>query len=197
LDAANWTIYRDYWDNHARNVGPEHAVTHMNQQAYTDYYRPILKVVAPAKVGTILDIGCGAGMLVPLVHELWPDATYAGIDISPVMVAFCKEHHPECHFGGLDDSPGKVDFIIMHSVITHTTVEDAELHLDGIAEHLLPDGRASISIHTNPANGAPVTGDIHRVDYAPAYFESLLAAHGLRVYGYVDGIQRYYSVGVK
>ena len=193
-----WSHYRDYWNQHAGNVGPQHAVWATTWPEYIAYYRPIVKKLAPAKVETIFDVGCGAGMMVPLLEELYPKAYYIGLDISPVMITHCQIERPDLDWRLMPnfDLPGKADLIIMHSVLTHITGADAERYLGEIRVALNPGGRASISIHTEPPDGQLLSGDVRRVDYALAFFEALLAKHGLKVIDYVDGLQRYYGVEV-
>lgn len=187
--------YAGYWNAHARNVGPHGAVTHMDWGQYLEYYLPIVKRLAPRLVTSVADVGCGAGLMVPLVHWLWPTVPYHGYDVSEVMIEHCRATYDTDTFyllaGGARLNQ-RYDLIFCHSVLTHITEADAGALLDEIRAALSPWGRASISIHTNCAEG--LQGGIERVDYAPAHFEALLAEHSLTVLDFVDGIQRYYAV---
>ena len=44
---------------------------------------------------SILDIGCGGGMMISLLSEKFPNAKIAGIDISETSVNFAREHNKE------------------------------------------------------------------------------------------------------
>lgn len=49
----------------------------------------------------ILDVGCGGGGGLRVAHELWPEATLTGVDISPDAVAFCVREHDDLVRRGL------------------------------------------------------------------------------------------------
>ncbi len=42
--------------------------------------------------GTILDLGCGYGRITNALAEGWTDASFVGLDISPLMIGRAREH---------------------------------------------------------------------------------------------------------
>lgn len=53
----------------------------------------------PAKAPqTVVDLGCGAGNLAPLLIERWPQAKLTGVDSSPEMLAKARADHPQASF---------------------------------------------------------------------------------------------------
>lgn len=190
----HWDEYRQHWEMHTAVVGPEQAVTGLGD-GYAATIRPVLQRIAPEEVHCVLDLGCGAGLTYPLVRELWPTAYYTGVDISPRLIAHCRQT-----YGTADDwivltdsqLPVGADFIICHSVLTHVYPGDAEIYLREIRAALYVHGHASISVHINCDQGW--RGDVGRIDYEPAFFERMLAAAGLQIFDTIEGHQRVYGV---
>ena len=58
----------------------------------------LLARVADLPAGPIYDLGCGAGVLAPLIAARWPDRAVIGIDNSPEMLATAREAAPEIEF---------------------------------------------------------------------------------------------------
>ena len=71
-----------------------------------------------ALVRSILDVGCGTGLLLRLLHQRFPDASLAGVDVAPGMIEACRR---QCSvMAGLSltvsdieefDSPSRYDLI--------------------------------------------------------------------------------------
>jgi ubiquinone/menaquinone biosynthesis C-methylase UbiE len=63
----------------------------------------------------ILDVGCGTGVLTPLIRSLFPNSEITGIDKSVQMVGFAEKRYGEiAEFEALDlfDSGGEYDLIV-------------------------------------------------------------------------------------
>lgn len=191
-----WTEYKGYWDRHARNVGAYRAVTSMEPDEYREFYQPVLDMLE-VKVTSIIDLGCGPGLLVPVLRERWPDAEYAGLDISREMINAAKHNWPDETFVQMVEPniPWTADLIICHSVLTHISPEDARVYLTKIRNSLHAVGQASISI----LPGSKTTGSIYKTYFEPAIFEELLARAGFTIIGSHEATvksdtQRYYIV---
>ena len=203
---TNLDQYRAYWTARFAQQSVDSVITHRTPEEHIDYYRPIFAVVAPAAPTLVFDIGCGSGMLYPLVRELWPACAYVGVDLMPEALQLAQERYgQDDHTAWLlsrDVVPAAFpepvcDFIMVHSVMTHIYPVDAVTLLDNIRASLAPAGRASISIHMCDAG---VQGNIHTIRYAPPLFEAMVAQAGLRIVAQVDGQlpptagpQRYYA----
>lgn len=150
---------------------------------------------------TVLDIGCGCGRL---ARQLVPNAcvsSYIGMDVVSTNVEWCEnfiqrlwpekarffnydlysaEYNPS---GALQSAnltfpcaAGSVDLAIAASVFTHLLEPDARHYLRETARVLKTGGRAFLSIHSSPAEGARFSGSESRIDIDPDYFLEL-AAH--------------------
>ena len=53
---------------------------------------------AGVRAKTVLDLGCGAGVLTVLLHVSHPDAQISGIEIQPASAALCRENLAENGF---------------------------------------------------------------------------------------------------
>ena len=63
--------------------------------------RPALDLLArvpAAAPRTVVDLGCGAGNLMPMLRERWPQARLTGVDGSPQMLARARTDHPGVEF---------------------------------------------------------------------------------------------------
>lgn len=62
----------------------------------------VLCDIADLSNSSVCDIGCGFGDLLPYLETRFTNFTYAGVDISPSLVAKAEELHPEHRFYCLD-----------------------------------------------------------------------------------------------
>lgn len=63
--------------------------------------RPALDLLARIPLETpasVVDLGCGAGNLAPLLQARWPAARLLGVDNSPEMLAKARADHPNAAF---------------------------------------------------------------------------------------------------
>jgi trans-aconitate 2-methyltransferase len=63
--------------------------------------RPALDLLArvpAAAPRAVVDLGCGAGNLMPLLRARWPQARLTGVDGSPQMLAKARADHPQAEF---------------------------------------------------------------------------------------------------
>jgi trans-aconitate 2-methyltransferase len=62
----------------------------------------LLARVPAAAPKTVVDLGCGAGNLAPLLAARWPQAQLTGVDSSPEMLARARAAHPQARFEQAD-----------------------------------------------------------------------------------------------
>lgn len=58
----------------------------------------LLARVPAAAPAAVVDLGCGAGNLSPLILARWPDAKLTGVDSSPEMLARARTAYPQAQF---------------------------------------------------------------------------------------------------
>ncbi|MBI1942648.1 MAG: methyltransferase domain-containing protein [Betaproteobacteria bacterium] len=58
----------------------------------------LLQRIPAAAPETVVDLGCGAGNLAPLLLQRWPQAKLIGVDSSPEMLARARADHPGATF---------------------------------------------------------------------------------------------------
>lgn len=103
--------------------------------------RPDIIKLIPGNPGTILDVGCGAGVLGKCIKDQWPDCVVTGIDADPGLLETAQRHldrtvpyNLELHKGALPKMDQRFDVIIFADVLEHlsspeTTLRDACLLL--------------------------------------------------------------------
>lgn len=100
---------------------------------------------------TVIDVGCGAGNMMPLLAARWPDAQFAGVDGSPEMLARARKDHPAARFIEADlnhwssDAPADVLFsnAALHWLDHHTTL------FPSLLRQLVPGGYLAIQMPRN------------------------------------------------
>lgn len=55
------------------------------------YWGVWAQFVAPTTPGTIVDLGTGPGLLLPLMRERHPDARLLGVEVQPVMLETARD----------------------------------------------------------------------------------------------------------
>lgn len=101
--------------------------------------------IGSAKEKTVLDIGCGTGMILGKIHERFPTLSLAGVDISTDMLSRGKQRLPHASLteGNIEDASvaarlPSADIILSLSVLHHLT--DVERHLRLLAKLVNPKG---------------------------------------------------------
>lgn len=93
----------------------------------------------------LLEIGCNAGQNLKALYELYPKATYDGIDILPDAIDQAKENFPEGRYFvfNIEEPPSffnenKYDYILCPDVLEHLTFPKEVLKY--LTSLLKPDG---------------------------------------------------------
>jgi 2-polyprenyl-3-methyl-5-hydroxy-6-metoxy-1,4-benzoquinol methylase len=132
--------------------------------------RQRFKAVFPYIRGDILDVGCGYGLLVPLLP---PGTTYVGVDSGPEILQYLRRTYPGHEFYQLDLDKDVFqlgqcfDTILMLAVIEH--LAQPQKVLCQVVEHLKPDGRLLL---TTPS---PFGDQIHRIGARVGLFSQFAA----------------------
>ena len=108
---------------------------------YWDYRdKAVLKLIGDEK--TIMDIGCGEGILMEKIVRKFPYVKVFGIDPSPENVDICKAHNLTVHTGSVYELPladTSVDCVLFIEVIEH--LDHPELAIKEIRRILKKDGK--------------------------------------------------------
>jgi trans-aconitate methyltransferase len=113
---------REYWPSH----GPlRRKAGHAAQE------EALLAAMGRIQVKSILEIGVGNGRIGKLLCERWPNATYAGVDISTDRLDEARENLPESarlyHADLLEwDTDERFDLVVAAEVLMHVRPEDIE-----------------------------------------------------------------------
>jgi SAM-dependent methyltransferase len=75
---------------------------------------------------SVLDVGCGTGVMFELIRERRPDLEYVGVDVTEQFVAAARERFPadagRFHHGSLyklDRLPGSFDAVLCRHILEH------------------------------------------------------------------------------
>lgn len=120
--------------------------------------RPAIDLLARVPLASperVVDLGCGAGNLTPLMQQRWPQAKHIGVDSSPSMLAKAKADYPVAEFVEGDIATWKpaqpVDLIYSNAALHW--LNDHETLIPGLLNGLKPGGWLAIQMPRN--FGAP------------------------------------------
>jgi 2-polyprenyl-3-methyl-5-hydroxy-6-metoxy-1,4-benzoquinol methylase len=110
-------------------------------------YRYAMRAVRRLGSQSLLDIGCGPGTKLAMLHQSFPSLSIAGVDL-PEAISYCRRTHD---FGSweiedlnaLHTVGGQADLIICSDVIEHVT--DPDLLLSYLKKRTAPGGRIILS----------------------------------------------------
>ncbi|MGE0425836.1 MAG: methyltransferase domain-containing protein [Reyranellaceae bacterium] len=111
----------------------------------------LLSRIPATPPGTVVDVGCGAGNMMPLLAARWPGAKLAGVDGSPEMLARARKDHPAARFIEADlnhwrtDAPADVLFsnAALHWLDGHDTL------FPSLLKQLAPGGWLAVQMPRN------------------------------------------------
>lgn len=107
-----------------------------------------IPMVAPK---TIVDLGCGAGNLSPLIRQRWPQAQLTGVDSSASMLAKARADHPEARFIEADIAtwrPSQPVDVLYTNAALHW-LGDHDTLIPGLLDGVKPGGWLAIQMPRN------------------------------------------------
>ena len=137
----------DYFEHYKR-------VNDLSERGRRSHWRPYDKTIGQflpaAPDAVIVDVGCGAGILLE-----WLQArgyTHAlGIDIDAGQIAFCSRLGVHAEQAAdtakwLADQRAKIDFLIIKDVLEHISIDQVRAILSAAKTALKPDGKLYIAV---------------------------------------------------
>lgn len=107
-----------------------------------------IPVVAP---GTVVDLGCGAGNLTPLILQRWPATRFTGVDSSPAMLAKARQEYAMAQFVEADIAtwrPEKPVDVLYSNAALHW-LDGHDTLIPGLLEAVAPGGWLAIQMPRN------------------------------------------------
>lgn len=108
-------VVREHWDRSARDREGDHAKVDTSPGAQRLRFRVLVEATDP-RGRSILDVGCGLAHLHDHLAGRSIEADYAGIDVSPEMIARARAAHPhlrlECAELGSWDPGRRFDLVV-------------------------------------------------------------------------------------
>lgn len=117
-----------------------------------DDYPQMLAELEREPFADVLDVGCGTGTVIELLHEKYPDAHYVGLDLTPDMIAVAQAKSLNgCGFvvGDAEDLPfpaNSFDAVLSSNSFHH--YPNPEKFFAGVARVLRPGGRLILRDYT-------------------------------------------------
>lgn len=111
---------------------------------------PKLKRFIPMTNVTLVDVGCGNGLIGKEIVAINPKATYIGLDVSAEALKMARKHLPQARLRQIEDggplplADASIDFVFSSEVLEH--VYDTENAFREMARILKPGGRALLTV---------------------------------------------------
>ncbi len=167
MDSADIAkTYDAYYYAHGCGSGP-----YERNATWLDFFGSIAdRIVSDIQPKSVLDAGCGLGMLVECLRQRGVDAY--GIDVSEYAIQnVYAEIRPYCWVGSITDPfPRRYDLIIAIEVLEHLPTRDAERAVENFCRHA-----DDILFSSTPFDFKEAT---HFNVRPPEYWAELFARHG-------------------
>ena len=111
----------------------------------------LLARVPLAAPASVVDLGCGAGNLAPLIFARWPGTKLTGVDASPEMLAKARTEHPQAQFVQADIGrwrPAAPVELIYSNAALHW-LADHDAVIAALFESLAPGGVLAVQMPRN------------------------------------------------
>jgi SAM-dependent methyltransferase len=156
-------------------------------------YRYASRLIAEGRLRSVIDVGCGVGSKLAILHRAHPDVAITGID-QPHAIEHCRRRHA---FGQwyADDfsapraelSDVRADLVICADVIEH--LADPDILIDYLKRRVSPTGRILLSTpERDRLRGPDCTTSPNRYHIREWNFtelEAYLEHHGLLILNHV------------
>lgn len=111
----------------------------------------LLARVPLAAPAAVVDLGCGAGNLTPLIQQRWPQAQLTGVDSSASMLAKAQADYPAARFIEADIASWRPDHPVdlVYSNAALHWLKGHETLIPGLLDLLKPGGWLAIQMPRN------------------------------------------------
>ena len=115
--------------------------------------------------GSVLDVGCGRGDLLPYLRERSFEGSYMGVDLTPEMIELARELHPDGEFRHVDllqdDFEGQFDYVLA-SGIFYLRVDDNETYMRQMVARMASIARRGVAFNAlSTLAGPPEPTEYH------------------------------------
>ncbi len=115
-----------------------------NLDGETQQVMRLVSAACAASGGRVLDVGCGHGRMLALLHAAGFEAT--GVEINPKIVASVRKAGLRClSLDELNRSDDQYDVLLMAHIIEHFSPDDLLRFMDAYLDRLKPGGRLVIA----------------------------------------------------
>jgi len=140
--------------DYAEITAKQHAFFDANTSYMQQYKIALAKQLVPSP-NTILDYGCGIGLLQRFIPDYFPDALVRATDVSEESLAQVRLHYPAVHVVSCPEAMlARHDLIMVSCVMHHVLIDDRRQLVSDLLSALNPGGSLLFFEH-NPWN--PVT----------------------------------------
>ncbi len=108
--------------------------------------RDLAAALGDSSVGSVIDLGCGAGNSTALLREKYPDAMLMGLDSSRAMIAKAKSTYRKLFFTMADVRSLVGDYDLLFSSACLQWLPEHATLLPSLMGHLNPHGRLAVQI---------------------------------------------------
>ena len=118
-----------------------------------DDYPQMLAELEREPFADVLDVGCGTGAVIELLHDTYPNAHYTGLDLTPAMIEVASAKGlPNCEFmvddaENLPFADASFDAVLSSNSFHH--YPNPEAFFAGALRVLRPDGRLILRDYTS------------------------------------------------
>jgi SAM-dependent methyltransferase len=168
---VNKPEFDQFAQNYEAVTGRNTSFFDADSHYFSRYRANLVKKFARRRADAILDFGCGVGLGIGPLRELFPHAKIAGCDPSLESLALARAREPDCQFlesNAIAQVP-RFDIVAAVCVFHHIVPAERAGALRYCYERLKPGGKLFIFEH-NPFN--PVTQ--HLVSRCPVDRDAIL-----------------------
>jgi trans-aconitate methyltransferase len=116
------------------------------------YKTQLLKHILLNEPKSILDFGCGIGLNIPYLHDLFENTKLFGCDVSPKSIEIAKKNYPYCDFNVTKNTTDlqiykNIDCVFISTVLHHIPQTEHEYWIKSLYDILSKEGCIVIFEH--------------------------------------------------